>query len=264
MRGGEQLVKLEKLVKTLRRDLAANPMKSGVLGVLLLGGLYFWGPLIWKWVGKKGSAASASVVVNSPSVAELTGGQSAGVQAVRGATSPIEAKVQWQEVRNLRERDPLTQSAHFSPEWGHVFQVATAAAKDGTPQTIGEETKKVEVGPQQLGLVLQGVTVGSKTKKAIINGVVYRELDWITAKQVEGNSENKDDHHSEFKFQMVKVHRRMVELAGGGKIWTLKLAAAELEERKPAKGHPAEQLQAEPREEKGSLSVTKQTIHEKE
>jgi hypothetical protein len=54
-------VKLDKLVKQLRRDATANPKKTALLGVMALVALYFWGPLLWKGVvAEKGNALDAT------------------------------------------------------------------------------------------------------------------------------------------------------------------------------------------------------------
>ena len=44
-----ETVKLDKLTKQLRRDIAANPKKAAALGLMVLVALYFWGPLVWSW-----------------------------------------------------------------------------------------------------------------------------------------------------------------------------------------------------------------------
>ena len=126
-------MKLDKLVKTFRRDLAANPMKAGVLGVLLLGGLYFWGPLVWKWVGNKGTTAAPSAAAVSTPAEEPAGAHSASVQLAGGATEIKQTGFAWRETRDQRETDPLVRSAEFLPEWSQVFQVATVT-KVAAPQ----------------------------------------------------------------------------------------------------------------------------------
>src|SRR6188474_2854883 len=103
-------VKLDKLLKMLKRDLAANPMKAGVLGILLLGGLYFWGPLVWKWVAKKGPAGASAAVVPS-ATQESVGTQNAGIQGA-GTEEKKEPEFVWREVRDRRESDPLARSAN--------------------------------------------------------------------------------------------------------------------------------------------------------
>ncbi len=245
-------MKLDKLVKTLRRDLAANPMKAGVLGVLLLGGLYFWGPLVWKWVGKKGSVdASAAAVIPTPAQTQ-TGAPSPGVQTVSGGEANKETGFAWREIRGRREADPLARSANFRPEWSQIFQVATATTVANPESEVAKAAaKQVEVDPRKFGLVLQGVAIGSKTKKAIINGKVYRELDVITV--------SKTTDQPEYKLRLVRVSRKLVEVEYGGKTWPLKLGEAESEKLQPAK--PMEnETQDEPEEEKAVTPVKKKAV----
>ena len=149
--------------------MAANPMKAGVLGVLLLGGLYFWGPLVWKWVGKKGTAEVPVAAVVPAQTQGASGAQSAAVQPAAGATAVKETTIAWREIRDRRETDPLARSAEYRPEWNQIFQVAVVAPPPPPPVEV-ESTKQKELDPRDLGLVLQGVVIGSKVKKAIVSG----------------------------------------------------------------------------------------------
>jgi hypothetical protein len=224
-------VKLDKLVKTLRRDLLANPLKAGVLGILLLGGLYFWGPLVWKWVAKKGPAnVAAAEVVPPATTPEIVSAQNAGVQ-----TAAVEEKQEpdfvWREIRDRRDSDPLARSAIFRPEWSQIFQVAAAVTAAKPPAEVAE-VKQVEVDPRQLGLVLQGVAISPKGNRAVINGKAYRELDSITVKQTSTKTNNDEAILPDLKFRLVRVFRKMVEVERGGKTWKLWLASAEPENEK--------------------------------
>ena len=42
-------MKLDKLVKQIGRDAAANPKKAALLGVMAVLALYFWAPLLVGW-----------------------------------------------------------------------------------------------------------------------------------------------------------------------------------------------------------------------
>ncbi|MGI8977858.1 MAG: hypothetical protein ACR2FY_01390 [Pirellulaceae bacterium] len=231
-------VKLDKLVKTLRRDLAANPLKAGVLGVLLLGGLYFWGPLVWKWVGKKGAAASEVAVVSSAAQSPA-GVSSGGVLPTSGAGENKETGLAWREIHEQRKTDPLARSADFRPQWSQIFQVAAPVAIVAKPEAEIQAKKQAEVDPRSLGLVLQGVVIGPQVKKAMISGKVYRELDSIAVSQESDATSKEEDQQPEVVFKLARVYRKMVVLEREGKFWELKLTSA-----------PAEQAKDEPRDEK--------------
>lgn len=259
-------MKLDKLVKTLRRDLAANPMKAGVLGILLLGGLYFWGPLVWKWVAKKGPASASAAAVIPSATHETVGTQNAGLQPT-GTEEKQEPDFVWRQVRDRRESDPFARSANFRPEWSHIFQVA-AAVTAAKPEVEVTEPKPVEVDPRQLGLVLQGVAISPRANRAVINGKVYRELDWITVKQTSNTTNNQEAPLPDLKFRLVRVYRKMVELQRGGKTWAIKLASTELDKQASAEvtrvRQPREEPEKEPTDEKAAKPAMKEAATVKE
>jgi len=260
MDDGEQLVKLDKLVKRLHREVVANPTKAGVLGVLLLGGMYFWVPLFWKWVGKKGAAETPGAMVvaapaSEPLVGLVTSGQSGDSEAVSKETA-----IAWREIQERREADPLVRAADYRPEWNQIFQVTVAHPEQVSPATV-ELKQPVELDPSELGMVLQGVAIGPKVKKAIINGKIYREHDTIDVGQNAGKSSDKGNEQQDLEFRLLRVFRRMVELERGGKTWQLKLTSSEPvktnseaikqanqgpAETMPEKAASATQAQAEP------------------
>lgn len=252
---GEGFVKLDKLAKTFRRDLAANPIKAGVLGVLLLGGMYFWGPLAWKWVGKGRSIAAPNAAMASVPALELAGETSLAVPAASENVTFNEAPIAWQEIRKRREMDPLAQSADYHPQWNQIFQTAPVTPVAEQPAEVIPKTEE-EIDPRDLGFVLQGVLVGPKSKKAIINGVVYCERDMIPVSQGADISAS-EDAQPVVEFRLIRVSRKVVELERGGKIWQLKLATTEPLKRNSEKAHPDTLSQNEQLDEKAILAAEK-------
>ena len=240
-------MKLDKLVKTLRRDLMANPMKAGLLGVLLLGGMYFWVPLFWKWMGKKRDTESPGAMVVPAVVSAPKAGLVASGQPGNSTATVKETAIAWREVQVRREADPLARSADYRPEWNQIFQVSVAAPVQVSRAEV-ELTQPVELDPSELGMVLQGVVIGPKVKKAVINGKIYREHDAIYVRQNKGNSSDKGDEQPDVQFRLLRVYRRMVELERGGRTWQLKLTSSEpastnSETIKRATQDPAEPMQ---------------------
>ena len=217
---GEQIVKLDKLVKTLRREIVANPAKAGVLGVLLLGGTYFWGPLAWKWVGGKKSDAAGTAAVVLP-VASAPDQQGVSV------AEQNEIKLDWREIRQRREKDPLTRAADFQLPWNQAFFAAKVA--DTAQSQEAEEPVKPPaiVDPGKLGLVLEGVVIGSKTRKAIISGKVYREQDQVKVSQSTEANHQPDAKQPDVVFRLMQVSRKMVKLERDGKTWSLEMKGKE-------------------------------------
>jgi hypothetical protein len=223
----KESVKLGKLAKTLRRDLTANPLKAGVLGVLLLGGLYFWGPLVWKWVGKKNSDQPVAAAAD-PEQTPLA--HDASLQSGQRAATKQEIGITWREIQDRRAKDPASHSAIFRQEWNHIFQTAIAAPApaEGTNQT---RTEQFDEDPNKLGLLLEGVAIGSSSKRAVINGKVYRELDIITVKRT--------PTHPEMKYRLVRVARKTVELEHGGHRWPLSLVSPKADKQDAQAQTPA-------------------------
>ncbi|MBC7855693.1 MAG: hypothetical protein IAF94_19865, partial [Pirellulaceae bacterium] len=242
-------MKLDKLVKTLRRDLTANPLKAGVLGVLLLGGMYFWGPLIWKWVGKKGAAAPDMAVVPSSSPSSSSGSSGGGLPT-SGAGESKETGPGWREVRDRRKADPLARSADFRPPWSQIFQVAATVTKAEEPEVEVQTKQPAEVDPRNLGLVLQGVAIGPQGKKAIISGKVYREQDSITVSRDSDATRNENGQRSDVVFTLLRVYRKMVVVEREGKVWELKLTSAAAQGQPPTEFSPVQPDKDEPRDEK--------------
>src|ERR1700681_3555557 len=55
----------------LRREIAANPKKAGILALLLIVAIWFWAPLLGKWFGKpetdvKDGASTRNTAMASP------------------------------------------------------------------------------------------------------------------------------------------------------------------------------------------------------
>jgi hypothetical protein len=221
---GEDRVKLDKLGKTLKRELAANPAKAGALGLLLLVGVYFWGPLIWKWVGKKGPTAAAASEAAPIAVAPPNYEQQG-----KGSTSTVPPSATWQELRRWRENDRLVQPAEFRSEWKDIFQVSVPAKvipAEG-PEAPKVEVKTVVISPQKAGLVLEGVAISSHSKRAIISGKVYSETDFVSASAAK-DGDKTAGKGSTLSFKVVRITRRTVELERNGESFRLQLAAPDL------------------------------------
>ncbi|MBC7852858.1 MAG: hypothetical protein IAF94_05430, partial [Pirellulaceae bacterium] len=221
-----------------------------VLGVLLLGGMYFWGPLIWKWVGKKGAAAPDVAVVPDVSLPSAGAPNVGGVPG-GGAGESKETGLAWREVRERRKADPLARSADFRPPWSQIFQVAATVAKADVPE-VGAPAKQpaAEVDPRNFGLVLQGVAIGPQGKKAIISGKVYRELDLITVSRDADALNEEKGQQSDVVFTLLRVYRKLVVVEREGKIWELKLKSAAAQELTPTEFNPVQPGNDEPRDEK--------------
>lgn len=141
-------------------------MKAGALGLLTLVALWFWAPLVWGWIRPTDStttdapAAAASVSAAAPAI----------------AATPQPVNLDWQGLLRARLTDPKMSPATWNTAVRDPFREVITKAAPATP--VQEEAivaKPAAKGLQELGLVLQGVMLGTKTKSATINGVTLRE-----------------------------------------------------------------------------------------
>ncbi len=116
---------LEKLTKQLRRDVAANPKKAALLGLMVVVALYFWGPLVWKFAsvagGKPRSNANLAslILTDDPADSPQQGKTRSG------------GKFRWDKVRQIIRQDPHMLPAVFDPNWVNPFGRSVGARMSG-------------------------------------------------------------------------------------------------------------------------------------
>ena len=193
-------VDVNKLKRQLHREVLANPKKAAILGLLVLVAVYFWGPLVWGWIGKDktSSKPSAEKVPSSdldPSLsAELATAQAESPAAENPTTHPWEELVEWMQ------RDPTTTTVEI-PDRRDPFRAVVAEV----PETALEEDiepAEQEVTPERAGLVLSGTLVGQDRSVALINGKAYRQ----------GGTVGSTKDGQQIEFTLAEVHPRRVVL----------------------------------------------------
>jgi len=221
----ENAVKLDKFSKQLRRDIAAHPKKAALLGLMAFVALYFWAPLLRKFVstaeknGENVAAMPASLLSSSPVISQPI--------SSRGA-----AKFNWEKAQDLIRRDSHMVSASFDPTWIEPFGSSRTtpgneSAEDETSARTAEvsEAKAVSMlaalQPQDLGIVLGGTMIGPRGRLATINGEPCREGDVIAVGL-------KTDKSVVFDFQVLKITPQSVQVGNSGKVFTLQLATPKL------------------------------------
>ena len=191
-------VKLVKLAAALRRELTTNPKKAAVLALLLAAAGWFWGPIVWRWMGGKTSPAQKQAQV----VAQAADRPGA-VQATAASTDPGN----WRDLVEARRIDPLAQPAKFDPAWPQPFKVQvleTAVTGDGEPI-------HATLTPAQAGLVLQSIIYGESKRAAMINGDIYRE----------GSEVAVAAPGVDVTFQIARIERTSVSLVRFGRSYRL-------------------------------------------
>ena len=207
-------VNLDKLNKQLRRDMAANPKKAALLGLMVLVALYFWGPLVWKFVAAKQSKQRSAADMASL----ILPGKSRGV-----------TKWRWDKVRQLIRQDSRMFSAKFDSAWIDPFgkadtdkrEVVAEALPDDSAVAAASAAAAQVIDPKDLGIVLGAIMIGPRTRVATINGESCREGDIVTITA-------KGDATSTFEFRVHRIAKQSVQLAANGRIFALELTPPKL------------------------------------
>ncbi len=189
----------------LRREIKANPGKAALLGGLLLVALYYWIPLVGKWVsGSKGMELVRAKATAGESLA-LSGENafpalSGGIQNLTlgrevplspGSGKAQEAPPRWDLLVQWRQADPRTQPAQgpsvprdpFQPLPRSNLSESTAWAENSPKAKTGRNTRSSspsesllrEEPPEQVEVELTSIVVGPTRRVALINGRTYQE-----------------------------------------------------------------------------------------
>jgi len=159
-----------KLVRQLRREAMANPKKAAVLGLLLLAGAYYWGPLLWSWTASGRAsgepAGEKSIASTATAPAALAQTSTTEPDALLSDKNPSHP---WSQLDEWIRQDPATSPANDLAGWRNPFAVApsTQAATDAREQAQPERT---QVTPESLGIELSGTAVGPLRRVAMIGG----------------------------------------------------------------------------------------------
>ena len=219
-------MKLDKLVKQLRRELLGSPKKAAVMGVLLVVALYFWAPLVMGWCGMNetkptgnakskppvpgpGAVAAAPVAPASPSAPASAADAPRAKETVK--QHPWNVLVRWID-EDTRTRPASQVSEKFNP-----FQDPTTAELADKPKEQGKAVEE-ELPIQSLNVVVSGTIVGPKQSVAQINGKTY-----AVGKSVPvGNKEGKP-----LRLTLVEVRPKGVVLESSGKRYAVPIQSYE-------------------------------------
>ena len=177
------------------RDLKASAPKTAALAVLVLVGLYFWIPPLWRMaVGR--DAASATTAEPAVQATAPTPTVAATSQEAMPAGPPV---LGWEEAERLRSEDDLFRSASRSDIRSDAFtfddgflpidvvfaedpsgrHVVIANERRPEPQAAAAAIVK-KAGSPPPPLKLGSTLVGSDRRAAIINDKVYAEGATVT------------------------------------------------------------------------------------
>ncbi len=173
------------LTARLTRELKAGGAKTAVLGVLLLVGIYFWVPPVWRALAGPAAATTAEIVPETP-------GTSPTAEPVTPVPGPPVA-VAWHEAERLRTEDELFRSADAAELQANAFvfdggflpidvafgeedpKAAVAEASETRADADAAEALAARQAAEPAPLTLKSTMIGPARRVAIINDRAYSE-----------------------------------------------------------------------------------------
>lgn len=213
-------MKLDKLLKRLKRDASASPQKAGALALMVAVALYFWAPLVmknFKGKGKPGKgAATTQIILGDDPV------------LVKAAVHPANNSAHWDRIREVLAQDRLMQAAVHQVDWQNPFQPLDHETSQAAPKNRSEEpptdSTQLPIKPvmednvaKQLlsGVTLSSVLVGKKPS-AIIQGKRYRVGDLLAF--------GDDNGAPKLEFRITAIDEKGVDLKYDGQSFRLERA----------------------------------------
>jgi hypothetical protein len=207
-------VKLDKIARQIRRDIAASPKKAAVLGLMVLVALYFWAPMIWGWIKPADSGgspvAATDVILDDEPIDPVKSTKREG------------RTFSWEKVRRKVAADPRMTPARYEVTWNDPF--CPSEPTETGPATAGQgprPTASAAIDPAALGLKLTSVAISAERRAAVISGRKYREGELVPIG-------GKDKASSGVEFRLTKVGFHEVELEYQGQTFTLELSRPRL------------------------------------
>jgi len=174
--------------------------------------VYFWGPLVWGWIG---GGSTPTVVTPHEPVATVN----VPLVPVKLEKQHATNNVSWHQLKELIDNDPTMLSTDLGnapiDPFRQIYRAEPEEVETGETVQVEEvETPAIElvkdIDPAEAGLELESVFVGRATKVAKIGGIRYRQQDKIVAA-------------SGVEFELKEVRRDSVVLTRNGREFTLTL-----------------------------------------
>jgi len=213
----KRAVNSNKLVKHLRREVAAHPKKAAALGLLALVALWFWAPLIWGWIGLQDTETTTEV---GPVAGGLPAQPPGPISSLQPAPKKEEKAERprhpWQKLVEWIEDDWRTSAANVVSSRRDPFRTPKGEVAESQPKDETPKPDQQEVTPESLGLVLSSTAVGSRRRVAQIGGKTFRL----------GTTINVTKDGQQYQFRLVEVHSDRVVLERDAKRFELKIPTA--------------------------------------
>ncbi|MCA9247869.1 MAG: hypothetical protein KDA42_12155 [Planctomycetales bacterium] len=197
----------------LIREAKAKPGKTAVLGLLLVVAIWFWAPLVAKWLpasdgttspASTSTAAVAAAIVSTPQTREIV--------------NPSQPSPTWREVAHWMSQDQMMTAA---PGVDKVEPFGAAVVQPSPDDSTAVESQPAEIAsksfaestPAELGIRLTSTIVGSQKRIAMINGRPYAEGRPFVFRAGDRAIE----------FQVTRIQAQQIVLSQGEKQHTLKI-----------------------------------------
>jgi hypothetical protein len=203
----------------LRREIAANPKKAGVLALLLIVAIWFWAPLLGKWFGKPETDVKDGTPTQNSAFASPAAGGGVGASSHSATESAISVKGKlphrpWRQLVTWIEQDPRMSPATELAIGRDPFKLLPIEAMEKKRAEPASE-QQPDLTPTLAGLVLTTTIVGRGQSIALIGGEAYKEGSVVAALRGDG------------RFRIVEIRPREVILERKGKLYNLSLPTNE-------------------------------------
>ncbi|HTN74866.1 MAG TPA: hypothetical protein VL096_06450 [Pirellulaceae bacterium] len=221
----------DKLAKALKKELTRNAKKSIALALVTVVALWLWAPLAMKWFGtespkarakaRKAAAAAKVELANADPASTTTPTAERPLPIVK---SPA-AALQWQELRTRLSHDENMQTATLPAASRDPFAV-TKVEQQALPVEVPQDYSggkpamvTSETTPADLGLVLQGTLISTRSRRAVIAGRTYSVGDMVKPR----STDLTQTVTLSIEYQLTEVGPRHVVLLRNGNSYELKL-----------------------------------------
>lgn len=203
---------IAKLKQRFEREAKKNPKQVVVLGLLLLVAVWFWIPLVWKWLPTSAASESHSIAPRTVASVPAAGTPGENPAAPEGLSAPLP---QWQKLAEWMQHDPLmapaTQLAsERDPFTSPALEVSEVAEPEEQPPVVAVDPWT----PERVGLTLTSTIVGPKRRAALISGRAYAE----------GRNIVQPQGQQLVVFKLIEVHPKHIVLERNQQRYELKLA----------------------------------------
>lgn len=172
-------VNLQKIAKRVKKEAYNSPGKAAVLGIVCIMAIYFWLPLVSKWV----FGSAESIMSDAPAVATqsaegqngaATNASIASISQPQNslglATANTTQQRPWFEVMKMIESDPNMSPVLFEAEVSPFAVASTEPEKvPSAPESVVRPPAE-KVTPAALGITVVGTLVGPNRRAARLGG----------------------------------------------------------------------------------------------